>query len=147
MNRSEIIALQESLNRQGFTLVVDGRYGQKTREAYAEYLDRDNAVPSDVPPAPKPWWTSKTAIAILSTILVSGASLAGITLDGAQLTEALGAATTLVISLMALWANARRDAPLDRGLVLPGVRLPPRAHPVPAERETDSEHLRGPFGY
>jgi peptidoglycan hydrolase-like protein with peptidoglycan-binding domain len=145
MTRAEIIALQESLNQQGFALVVDGRYGQKTRDAYAEYLDRDNAVPTQVPPAPKPWWTSKTAIAILSTILVSGASLAGITLDGAQLTEALGAATTLVISLMALWANARRDAPLDRGLVLPGLRIPSRADPVRTQRATDQPP--GPFGY
>ena len=145
MTRAEVIALQESLNRMGATLVVDGRYGQKTRDAYAEYLDLDALVPTHVPPAPKPWWTSKTAVAILSTILISLASLAGITIDGAQLTESILAATTLITSILALWANARRDAPLDRGLVAPGLRLPARANPVPAEREADQQP--GPFGY
>jgi hypothetical protein len=147
MTKAEIIALQESLNRQGAHLKVDGRYGPATRAAYAAYLDRDSTVPTIVPPAPKPWWASKTAIAILSTLLVSGASLAGITLDGAQLTETLLAATTLITSLLALWANAHRDAPIDRGALLPGVRIDTKSRAVPAERETDIDHLRGPFGY
>ena len=54
MTRAEIKALQQSLNQQGFDLVVDGRYGQKTRDAYAAYLDRDPEVPTQVPPAPIP---------------------------------------------------------------------------------------------
>ena len=145
MTRAEIIALQQSLNRQGFDLVVDGRYGQKTREAYAEYLDRDAAVPTVVPPAPKPWWTSKTAIASIATILASMSSLVGLEIDGLQLTETLFAATTLVTGLLALWANARRDAPLDRTLLLPGVRLAARADKVPPHGQPDREP--GPFGY
>jgi peptidoglycan hydrolase-like protein with peptidoglycan-binding domain len=68
MTRAEIIALQESLNKHGFNLVVDGRYGQKTRDAYAEYLDRDNDVPTQVPPAPKPWYLSRSIIGLLATI-------------------------------------------------------------------------------
>jgi hypothetical protein len=146
MTRAEVIALQESLNRMGANLVVDGRYGPATRDAYAEYLDLDALVPTHVPPAPKPWWTSKTAIAILSTILVSGASLAGITLDGTQLTETLLAATTLITSLLALWANARRDAPLDRGALLPGVRIDKGPAPVRTKRTADVK-AAGPFGF
>jgi peptidoglycan hydrolase-like protein with peptidoglycan-binding domain len=144
MTRAEIKALQQSLNQQGFDLVVDGRYGQKTRDAYAAYLDRDPEVPTQVPPAPIPWWTSKTAIAILSTIVVSLASLAGVTIDGTQLTETLLAATTLITSVLALWANARRAAPIDRGALLPGVRLNSRPRQVPADRPADQP---GPFGY
>jgi peptidoglycan hydrolase-like protein with peptidoglycan-binding domain len=68
MNRAEIIALQESLNQQGFNLVVDGRYGQKTRDAYAAYLDWDTEVPTVVPPAPKPWYLSRSIIGLLATI-------------------------------------------------------------------------------
>lgn len=145
MNRAEIIAIQESLNRQGANLVVDGRYGQKTRDAYADYLDRDPEVPTQVPPAPIPWWTSKTAIAILSTIVVSLASLAGVTIDGTQLTETLIAATTLITSVLALWANARRAAPIDRGALLPGVRLNSRPRQVRADSQANKP--TGPFGY
>ena len=147
MTKAEVIALQESLNRMGANLVVDGRYGPATRDVYAAYLDRDTQVPTQVPPAPKPWWTSKTAIAILSMILVSLASLAGITLDGAQLTETIVATTTLITSLLALWANARRDAPLARGALLPGLRIDKGAGPVRAKRAVDDKATTGPFGF
>lgn len=145
MTKTEVVALQESLNRQGFDLVVDGRYGKQTREAYAAYLDRDQAVPTQVPPAPKPWWQSRVAIASIATILASIAGLAGLEIDGSQLTEVILAATTLVSGLLALWANARRAAPIDNGLVLPGVRIDAQPSPVRSQRAEDEQN--GPFGY
>lgn len=143
MTKSEIIELQTKLNKQGFNLVVDGRYGEKTRAAYAAYLDRDTQVPTLVPPAPIPWWTSKTAIFILATIGVSLAALFGVELDKQNLVEALTALATLVTSILALYANARRSAPLDTELVLPGVRLK-SASSLPAKSQSDSGE---PFVY
>lgn len=143
MTKSEIIELQTKLNEQGFNLVVDGRYGEKTRAAYAAYLDRDTKVPTLAPPAPKPWWTSKTAIFILATIGVSLAALFGVELDKQNLVETLTALATLVTSVLALYANARRSAPLDTELVLPGVRLK-SASSLPAKSQSDSGE---PFVY
>ncbi len=141
----KIVDLQQSLNRQGFDLVVDGRYGKKTADAYAEYLDRDSAVPTMVPPAPIPWWASKTAIAILGTILGSAASLAGLEIDSAHLAEVISASATLALSVMALWANGKRKAPIDNGLVLPGMRIDSSSDTVPAKRKSNKP--AGPFGY
>ena len=146
MTKSEIIELQTQLNKQGFNLVVDGRYGEKTRAAYAEYLDRDPQVPTVVPPTPIPWWQSKTALSILATILVAIGSLFGLDLDKQNLSEILTLAATLVTSILALYANARRTAPLDSGLVLPGVRLKSSVG-VPPNRRPDSGDTSGPFGY
>jgi peptidoglycan hydrolase-like protein with peptidoglycan-binding domain len=88
MTRAEIIALQESLNQQGFNLVVDGRYGQKTRDAYAEYLDRDNAVPTQVPPAPKPWYLKTLSSAFWRRSLPDCWAVLAI-LDAGELTNVL----------------------------------------------------------
>ena len=145
MTKAEIIDLQQSLNRQGFDLVVDGRYGKKTHDAYISYLDRDPEVPTQVPLTPIPWWTSKTTLAILSTILVAIASLAGVELDGTQLSETLFAATTLVTGILALWANAKRKAPIDGGAILPGVRIDEA--PCPLSADGQSNRPVGPFGY
>lgn len=146
MTKSEITELQTKLNEQGFNLVVDGRYGEKTRAAYAAYLDRDTQVPTLVPPAPIPWWTSKTAIFILATIGVSLAALFGVELDKQNLVEALTALATLVTSILALYANSRRRAPLDSGLVLPGLRIKSSAS-LPAASKPDPGDPHGPFGF
>lgn len=146
MTKSEIIALQTSLRDQGFPVVVDGIYGPQTEAAYAKYLDKDTNVPTVVPPAVKPWWTSKTAIFALGTVLVSLAGLWGIHLDAQTLTETLTALATLVSGLLTLWANSRRKGALDTGLVLPGVRLKTSGG-VPAKSQSDSGSSPGPFGY
>ncbi|MBP9602635.1 MAG: hypothetical protein KBE53_00945 [Chromatiaceae bacterium] len=147
MNRAEIIALQESLNQQGFNLVVDGRYGQKTRDAYAAYLDWDTEVPTVVPPAPKPWYLSRSIIGLLATIAAGLLGRSGYLVDAGELTNVLLHIVEAGGLVLAFVGTVRRRAPIDNGAVAPGLRLPARAHPVPAERETDSEHLRGPFGY
>ena len=146
MTKSEIIELQTQLNKQGFNLVVDGHYGEKTRAAYAAYLDRDTQVPTLAPPAPKPWWASKTALFTLATIGVSLAALFGVELDKQNLVETLTALATLVTSILALYANARRTTPLDSTLVLPGVRIK-SAIGVPAKSQPYSGNTSGPFGY
>lgn len=146
MTKSEIIELQTQLNKQGFNLVVDGRYGEKTKAAYAAYLDRDTQVPTLVPPAPKPWWASKTALFTLATIGVSLAALFGVELDKQNLVEALTALATLVTSILALYANSRRRDPLDSTLIMPGVRIKTSGG-VPAQGKSDSGSPPGPFGY
>lgn len=146
-SQQAIAELQIQLNKQGFNLVVDGTYGKKTRDAYAAYLDRDPQVPTVVPPAPIPWWQSKTALSILATILVAVGSLFGLDLDKQNLSEVLTLAATLVTSVLALWANARRVAPIDRTLVAPGVRIASRANSVPTKSESDSGDPQGPFGF
>ena len=146
MTKPEIIELQTQLNKQGFNLVVDGRWGKKTRDAYAAYLDRDTNVPTLVPPAPKPWWASKTALFTLATIGVSLAALFGVELDKQSLVETLTALATLVTSILALYANARRSAPLDSTLIMPGVRIKTSGG-VPAQGKSDSGSPPGPFGY
>lgn len=143
MTKQEIIALQTSLREQGYPVTVDGIYGPQTRDAYSKYLDKDTNVPTVVPPAVKPWWTSKTAIFALGTVLVSLAGLWGIPLDAQTLTETLTALATLVSGLLTLWANSRRKGALDTGLVLPGVRIKSAAS-LPAKSQSDSGE---PFVY
>jgi len=147
MTKAEIVALQESLNRQGFNLVVDGRYGQKTRDAYAEYLDRDNAVPTQVPPAPKPGYLSRSIIGLLATILAGLLGRSGYLVDAGELTNVLLQAVEVGGLALAFIGTVRRRSAIDSTLVAPGLRIPTRANSVPAEREANSEHLRGPFGY
>jgi len=137
MTKNEVRYLQIKLTKQGFPVTVDGVYGPKTRDAYAAYLDQDTKVPTVVPTAAKPWWQSKTAIFTLATILVSIAALAGYDVDKSQLIEVISSALTLVTGLLALWANARRSAPIDNSIIAPGVRITSRSRPVPPKSETN----------
>jgi hypothetical protein len=147
MTKAEVIALQESLNRQGANLIVDGRYGPATRAAYAEYLDRDTAVPTVVPPAPKPWYLSRAVVGILVTLVASVFRHFDIIVDAKGLTDVILQFIETSGLVLAFVGTVRRDRPIDRGLVAPGVRLDTKSRAVPAERETDIRHLRGPFGY
>lgn len=140
MTKAEIIALQESLNRQGANLVVDGRYGPATRAAYAAYLDRDSQVPTVVPPAPKPWYLSRSVLGLLATIIAGLLGRSGYLVDSGELTNVLLQITEVGGLVLAVVGTVRRSAPIDTRL-----RLPARADSVRTQRETDQPP--GPFGY
>ncbi len=144
MTRNEILEIQRQLG-----LKQDGIYGPKTAAAYQRWLDANTveSMPTPAPVAAKPWWTSKTVIFTLATIGVSIAGLLGVDLDKSLLTETITAAITLVTGVLALWANARRTAPIDNTLIAPGVRLAARTHPVPPTSTPNSTSNTGPFGY
>ena len=145
MTRAEIIALQQSLNRQGFDLVVDGRYGQKTRDAYAAYLDRDPEVPTQVPPAPIPWYLSRSILGIMATAIAGILGRSGILIDAGELTNVLLQVVEAGGLLLAFVGTVKRRAPIDGSLVAPRLRIPTRAHQVPADSQANKP--TGPFGY
>ncbi len=145
MTRAEIIAIQESLNRQGANLVVDGRYGQKTRDAYADYLDRDPEVPTQVPPAPIPWYLSRSILGILASLIAVIAERMGWMVDSNDLTILVMQLLEVGGLALAFIGTVRRRAPIDSGLVAPGLRLPTRANQVPADSQANKP--TGPFGY
>ena len=145
MTRAEIIALQQSLNQQGFDLVVDGRYGQKTRDAYAAYLDRDPEVPTQVPPAPAPWYLSRAVIGILVSLIAVIAERMGWIVDANALTTLLVQLLEVGGLALAFIGTVRNRAPIDLTLVAPGLRFPTRAHQVPADSQANKP--TGPFGY
>ena len=136
MTKSEIIELQTQLNKQGFNLVVDGRWGKKTRDAYAAYLDRDTNVPTLVPPAPKPWWQSRAIWGLIATIVAGFASRYGYEVDSEGLTHVLLQIVEVAGLALALFGTVRRTQPLDATLVAPGLRLPGGTVGVPSAGQT-----------
>lgn len=147
MTKSEIIELQTQLNKQGFNLVVDGRWGEKTRAAYAAYLDRDPSVPTLVPPAVKPWWQSRAVLGLLATILVGLARRYGIEMDQGGLTDVLLQVAEVAGVALAFYGTVRRSAPIDPSLVAPGLRVTALAAPVSAPGKPADGNSPGPFGY
>lgn len=167
MTRADITALQQRLAAAGFAVAVDGVYGPQTAEAYRRYLNglapTDPEPPPDqlpVPPAAKPWWQSNAVRGGVAQILVGGAAVAGLSADPQTVTQILDAVSTLmgtgaetdgilkwalaasglVSGLLSLWGSIRRTAPIDHGLVLPGVRVGgvrelPRSNDEPAVAE------------
>ena len=142
MTRAEVIALQESLNRMGATLVVDGRYGQKTRDAYAEYLDLDALVPTHVPPAPKPWYLSRSIIGLLATIIAGLLGRSGYLVDSGELTNALLQVVEAGGLVLAFVGTVKRSSPIDTRL-----RPTARANKLRTKREADVKATTGPFGF
>lgn len=139
----KIVELQTQLNKQGFNLVVDGRYGEKTKAAYAAYLDRDPSVPTLVPPAPKPWWQSRAIWGLIATIVAGFASRYGFEVDSEGLTNVLLQIVEVAGLALALFGTVRRTQPLDATLVAPGLRLPSRAVGVPPSGQADER--KNPF--
>ena len=144
MTRTETLEIQRQLG-----LTPDGIYGPKTAQAYQRWLDANTvpSMPTPAPPAAKPWYLSRAVIGILVSLIAVIAERLGWTVNANEL-------TTLVVQLaevaglaLAFVGTVRRRAPIDGTLVVAGVRLPTRASPVPAKRENDIDHLRGPFGY
>ena len=136
-SQQAIAELQIQLNKQGFNLVVDGRWGEKTRAAYAAYLDRDPSVPTLVPPAPKPWWQSRAIWGLIATIVAGFASRYGFEVDSEGLTNVLLQIVEVGGLALALFGTVRRTQPLDSTLVAPGLRLPGGAAGVPPTGQTD----------
>lgn len=162
MTTVEIIRLQRAINAASYgPVAVDGRYGAKTRAAYAAMLAASPlggvGVALPTPVAAKPWWTSRAVLGALATILAGLAGFAGVSLDSGQLAETLLALATAVSGAIALWGSVRRTAPIDSTLIAPGVRFGPDrlrpSEPLPTDPErgdavgywtTDRGPLGGP---
>lgn len=145
MTKAEIIELQQSLNRQGFDLVVDGHYGKQTHDAYTAYLDRDPEVPTVVPPAPIPWWRSRSILGLLATVIAGLLGRSGYLVDSGELTNVLLQAVEVVGLAMAFIGTVRRRAPIDPTLVASGLRINSPSVALPADGKPDRK--TGPFGY
>lgn len=150
MTKSEVTALQREINDTcGFNLVVDGRYGPKTADAYQFYINQltPRRIATPVPPAPKPWWTSRAILGLIASGLALLAARWDWQINEESLTQLLFEVAQFAGLVMAFIGTVRRRAPIDAGAVLPGMRLPGGTAGVPPKSETDIQHLRGPFGY
>ena len=150
MTKSEVTALQREINKEAvYQLTVDGIYGPKTATAYHWYIKQHTPrqIPTPVPPAPKPWWQSRTIWGLIATIVAGLAGRYGFEVDSEGLTNVLLQIIEAVGLALAFVGTIRRSAPVDGTLVAPGVRLPGGTAGVPPKSETDIQHLRGPFGY
>ena len=141
-----IKSLQARLNELGYgPLVVDGVYGQRTQAAYHRYLDEvDPDTPTVTPEAPKPWWTSRTILGLLATILALVAGRFGWEVNDGDLVGVLTQMVEVAGLLVAFWGTVRRAGPIDRTLVARvgdrDLRLPMRP-----ERVADADDPRGAF--
>lgn len=148
MTRAEIVTLQRDLKERGYGLVVDGVYGPRTAEAYQDWLNQH--TPQDVitpaPAAAKPWYLSRAVIGILVSLIAVITERMGWIVDANTLTTLIVQLAEVAGLALAFIGTVRRRAAIDSTLVAPGVRLPTRARPVPAD-DPDVSHLRGPFGY
>lgn len=137
MTKREIVALQQSLNQNGFAYVIlgealkeDGIYGSATDRVHRAWLDRDTAIPTVTPQPAKPWWTHKALLGGLATVLASVAALFGLEVDGGLLSDVLAAAVTAVTGAIAIWGSLREHGGVDPTLVARAgthtVRLPVR---------------------
>lgn len=72
----------------------------------------------------KPWWQSRTQVAILAGAVSVIAGMFGVAVDAGALTELAINAATLVSLLFAARGRARATEPLDTKQILPGVRRP-----------------------
>jgi peptidoglycan hydrolase-like protein with peptidoglycan-binding domain len=122
MKRSEVQALQRDLNASGHgPLVVDGRYGPRTAEAYRRLLTESDALgrgnPAPAPVADRPWWTHPAVIAGASALLSSALGI-----DSDPISQTLQAVIGLVAGAVAVYAAFTQRSAVDRGLLLPGYR-------------------------
>lgn len=140
MTKIEVIALQREINdKTGFKLVVDGRYGPKTAEAYQYYINQltPRRIATPVPPAPKPWWQSRTIWGLIATIVAGLAGRYGFEVDSEGLTNVLLQIIEVVGLALALFGTVRRTKSIDSTLVAPGLRLPGGSTGVPPQSETN----------
>ncbi len=159
MTHTDVLRLQRHLNDHGFgPLVEDGIYGPATQKAHEMQLHYVvPAGPLIMPPAAKPWWTSRALIGALATI---GLSIAGIFLDVSdvnpkELTDVLVAVSTGIAGLLALYGTIKRKAPIDPTLAAPGVRWGTRRaradarrmQPEPLPSSSDAPEARNSAGF
>jgi len=127
MTREEVREIQQKLLRLGFAddLAVDGVFGPKTQRAYTQYLAtrKDEDVRLISPPAAKPWWQSRTNIALLSMLIITVARFFGIDIEQAALTEILSSLAVAIAGIIGIITNAKRQAPIDNALIAPGLRV------------------------
>ena len=145
MTKADTLKLQRAINAEfGWGLREDGIYGPKTAEAYQYYLNQKTPhnVPTPAPVGAKPWWTSRALIGTLIAFAALGASYWGVEIDVEQATTLVASAGGLVVALI---GTVRRRAPIDSGLMAPGVRYPAPAAPVPPDGPADRP--TGPFGF
>lgn len=135
MNKRQVLALQQSLNRSGFAvevlggkLVEDGIYGPETDAVYTAWLDRDQAVPTVTPAPAKPWWTHKALLGGLATMIAAGLAFYGLEVDSGKLSEMLVGAVTAITGAISIWGAIREQGGVDPTLVARAgtraVRLP-----------------------
>lgn len=72
----------------------------------------------------KPWWQSKTKIGILVSSVAAILSLFGVVVDVGVITEVAFGVAVLVGNWCASHGRNTADTPIDKKLVLPGLRLP-----------------------
>lgn len=144
MTRAETLEIQRQLG-----LMADGIYGPKTAAAYQAWLDANTTqeMPTPAPPAAKPWWTSRAIWGLLATVVANIAGRSGWVIDSEGLTNVLLQAVEVAGLALALFGTVRRTAPLDPGLVAPGLRLAGRPRDVSSPGQAPCEHHDGPFGY
>lgn len=128
MTRAEIIAIQSELG-----VKADGIWGPKTAAAYAARMAQDAPqAPVAMPPVSKPWWTSRTVIGLLASVLAMIAGRFGFEVNDGQITDLLLKAVELGGLAVAAWGTVRRSAPIDATLVARvgtrDLRLPVRSH-------------------
>ena len=133
MTRDDVRQLQINLNDLGYgPLTVDGIYGPKTDAAFRRQT-QENITPEVIyPPVAKPWWTSRTVIGLLASVLAMIAGRLGWSIDDGQITDLLLKAVELGGLALAAWGTVRRSAPIDPTLVARvgtrDLRLPVRTH-------------------
>ncbi len=143
MTRAEILSIQRQLG-----LTPDGIYGPKTAAAYQRWLNESTveSMPTPAPPAAKPWYLSRAVIGILVSLIAVIAERMGWTVNANELTSLLVQLAEVGGLALAFIGTVRRRAPIDSGLIAPGVRYANTTYPVQPD-DPDVSHLKGPFGY
>jgi hypothetical protein len=140
LSRDDLKALQERLELLGFDPGrVDGIWGPRTARAYEAYLaTRPTAPPVIIQPAAaKPWYLSRRIIGAVVAMVAAGAGLAGYSVDAAETTELALQVVTLLGAIVAWWGGIKGKAPIDTGLIAPGIRLPQRVRHLPLSPGAD----------
>ena len=147
MTRTEIITLQRDLKERGYGLVVDGIYGPATAAAYQDWLNQHTPqdVASPAPAAAKPWYLSRAVIGILVSVIAVIADRMGWMVDANELTTLAVQLVEVAGLALAFVGTVRNRAPIDNGLVLPGMRINSRPCPVPPDSKPTNQP--GPFGH
>jgi hypothetical protein len=153
MTRDQIRRTQQVLAEQGYYQgPVDGIWGPQSAAAYDAYWAMRHveiSVPVQTPEPSPPWWASRTIWGALLVLLSLPAKLLfGLEYDPAEATDTVMPVVALIPEAMvaiggvlAWWGRLHAKAPVDPGLVWPGVRVPQR---VPGESVSADPAQSGP---